>query len=137
MENRNTHCIILLRGLPGSGKSSLAKVLSENGSYPVFSVDDFFTDAQGNYHFNHLDNHKAYDQCIGNAERSMSAGERKVFIDNTFTMDWEMEPYFLLAKKYKYDIFVVTVENYHGNKNIHDIPEIQIDKMRGKYKLRL
>jgi predicted AAA+ superfamily ATPase len=34
--------LILLRGLPGAGKSTLAKLLSENGKYPVFSIDDYF-----------------------------------------------------------------------------------------------
>ncbi|EMG08329.1 AAA domain protein [Leptospira interrogans serovar Grippotyphosa str. LT2186] len=38
--------LILLRGLPGAGKSRLAKLLSENGKYPVFSVDDYFTDSK-------------------------------------------------------------------------------------------
>ena len=46
MEN-NHKSLILLRGLPGSGKSSLAFTLSENGKYPVFSVDDYFTNAEG------------------------------------------------------------------------------------------
>ncbi|MFM9005746.1 MAG: AAA family ATPase, partial [Flavobacteriales bacterium] len=36
--------LILLRGLPGSGKTTLAKVLSEEGKYPLFSIDDYFTD---------------------------------------------------------------------------------------------
>ena len=43
--------LIILRGLPGSGKSTLAKLLSEDGKYPVFSVDDYFTNENGVYHF--------------------------------------------------------------------------------------
>lgn len=38
--------LILLRGLPGAGKSRLSKLLSENGKYPVFSIDDYFTDSK-------------------------------------------------------------------------------------------
>mgnify|MGYP001615452745 CR=1 FL=1 len=56
--------LILLRGLPGAGKSTLAHVLSENNTYPIFSVDDFFTDeVTGEYVFNFSDNHLAYKQC--------------------------------------------------------------------------
>ncbi len=42
----NGPSIILIRGLPGSGKSSLARLLSENGKYPVFSIDDYFMDKE-------------------------------------------------------------------------------------------
>jgi predicted kinase len=133
----NSHSIVLLRGLPGSGKSTIAKVLSEDGQYPVFSVDDYFTDSSGNYRFDHLKNHLAYEQCRQNTEQAMKEGTKKVFVDNTFTLDWEIEPYFELAKKYGYRIFVVTVENYHGEKNIHDISDEQIEKMRAKYRLKL
>src|SRR4051812_18183151 len=119
----NFHSIVLLRGLPGSGKSTMARVLSANGNFPVFSVDDFFTDEQGNYKFDHLKNHLAYDKCRQNAEAAMLAKKELIFIDNTFTIDWEMEPYFLLAAKYDYRIFVMTVENYHKGKNFHNIPE--------------
>lgn len=53
--------LILLRGLPGAGKSRLAKLLSENGKYPVFSVDDYFTDSKTQeYNFDYKKNHLAY-----------------------------------------------------------------------------
>ena len=50
--------LILLRGLPGSGKSSLAEILRLSLEAPhdgvdlrcaVHSADDFFVDAKGNY----------------------------------------------------------------------------------------
>ena len=133
----NFHSIVLLRGLPGSGKSSLARLLSENGKHPVFSVDDFFTDELGNYKFDHLKNHLAYDLCRNNTEQAMIKSTEKIFVDNTFTLDWEMEPYFKLASEHNYRIYVVTVENYHGEKNIHGITEEQVEKMRSKYRFKL
>ena len=44
----------MIRGLPGSGKSTLAKNLSEDGRYPVFSVDQYFTDKNGVYVFDYF-----------------------------------------------------------------------------------
>jgi predicted kinase len=129
--------LYLLRGLPGAGKSTLANSLSEDGSYPVFSVDDYFTDALGVYEFKHLENHIAYKQCEENTEAAMKNRGSKIFVANTFTMDWEIEPYFLLSKKYGYRIFVLTVENYHAGKNMHEISDEQIGKMAEKYKVRL
>lgn len=133
---QNNRSIIILRGLPGSGKSTLADILS-GGQFPVFSVDDYFTDKQGNYQFVFSDNHLAYKHCEQNVRNAMESHVEKIFLANTFTMDWEIEPYFKMAKEYNYQVFVVTVENYHGGKNIHEIPYDHIEKMALKYKIKL
>lgn len=129
--------LIILRGLPGSGKSTLAKILSD-GAWPVFAIDDYFTDlTTGEYTFRFAENHLAYKQCQKNTEGAMKEGVEKIFLDNTFTLDWEIEPYFKLAEKYKYTVFVSTVENYHGNKNVHAIDDEQMARMAAKYKVKL
>ena len=38
---------------------------------------------------------------------------REIVVSNTFTMEWEMEPYYELAKKYGYKVFSIIVENRH------------------------
>ena len=130
--------LILLRGLPGSGKSTLAALLSEQGKYPVFSIDSYFTDPHtGKYHFEFEKNHLAYKQCEAQTRQALQNGEEKVFVDNTFTLEWELEPYFKLAAEFKYSVHVVTVENRHGGKNVHDINAEQIEKMAAKYKVIL
>ncbi len=130
--------LILLRGLPGAGKSTLATVLSENNMYPIFSVDDFFTDeVTGEYLFNFSDNHLAYKQCEELTRDAMKQNISKVFVHNTFTMDWELGPYFKLASEFKYNLFVATVENYHTNKNTHGVSDEQLQKMAEKYKVKL
>lgn len=129
--------LILLRGLPGAGKSTLADVLSEN-KWPVFSVDSFFTDAvTQEYQFRFEDNHLAYKACQQGTETAMQNRIEKIFVDNTFTLEWEMEPYFKLAGAYNYRLFVLTVENRHQGKNIHRISEEQVKKMADKYKVVL
>ena len=135
--NNEIKSLILLRGLPGSGKSTLAEVLSENSKYPVLSIDSFFTDASGNYSFEFDKNHLAYKSCEDQTHKQMQLGIEKIFVDNTFTLEWEMEPYFKLAAEFNYRIFIITVENRHGNKNIHHINDEQIKKMAEKYKVQL
>jgi predicted kinase len=132
------NALIILRGLPGSGKSTLAKELSENGKYPVFSVDDYFTNGEtGEYNFEFDKNHLAYKQCEENTRQCMINDLDKIFIDNVFSLEWEMEPYFKLASEFHYRIFVLTVENRHNGKNIHEISNEQIRKMAEKYKVVL
>ena len=130
--------LFLLRGLPGGGKTTLAQALSENGKYPIHSVDDFFTDKEtGKYLFDYKNNHLAYKECEEQTKKSMLNGHTKVFVHNTFTMDWELAPYFKLAALYHYRLFVITVENYHQQSNVHDISKEQLKKMAEKYTIKL
>ena len=129
--------LIVLRGLPGSGKSLLAEVLSEHGRYPVFSIDDYFTDAEGNYHFRFQDNHKAYQLCEERTEAAMQTSVSKIFVDNVFSLEWEIEPYFKLASVYGYRMHIVTVENRHGGSNVHGVDKTQLDKIAQKFKVKL
>ena len=130
--------LILLRGVPGSGKSTLAKTLSENGRYPVFAIDDYFTNQEtGNYLFDFRKNHLAYAECKAKTEIAMQSAKEKIFVDNTFVFDWEFQPYFELAAHYNYCVFSIVVENYHGNKNVHAINGDDIQKMATKFKVKL
>lgn len=130
--------LILLRGLPGSGKTTLAHTLSENGKYPVFAVDDYFINPQtGEYKFEFDKNHLAYKQCQENVKQAMAAGADKIFADNTFTLEWELEPYFELAAQFNYRVHVITVENRHHGQNVHGVTAGQLQRMAEKYKVVL
>ena len=134
----NSSTLIILRGLPGSGKSTLANVLSEGKKYPVYSIDDYFTNPETReYNFDFQRNHIAYKHCETQTELSMKNKIEKIFLDNCFTMEWEIEPYFKLATEYNYTIFVVTVENRHEGLNVHEITNDQLKKMAAKYRIQL
>jgi predicted kinase len=132
LKNRS---LILLRGLPGAGKTTLARLLA--GAAPVFSVDDYFTSPGGDYRFEYDKNHLAYRQCEDRTRRAMEADEEKIFLDNVFSMEWEMEPYFRMAAEFGYTVHVVTVENRHGSGNVHGITAEQLRKMADKYRIVL
>lgn len=134
----NKKSLIIVRGLPGSGKSTLCSLLSENGLYPIFSIDDYFTNPKnGDYQFDYSKNHLAYKACEENTRQSMQKEVSKIFLDHTFTLEWEMEPYFKMATEYQYQVFVLTLENRHGGKNIHGVTDEQIKKMGEKFQVKL
>ncbi|WP_208732215.1 AAA family ATPase [Leptospira perdikensis] len=132
-----TKTLLALRGIPGSGKTSLAKAISITNTAPIFSIDSYFEDEVGDYHFDYKKNHLAYKDCETKTKQALELGIPFVIVDNTFTLDWELEPYIRLANEFEYQLHVVTVENRHGGKNVHQIPEEQIEKMKSKYQVVL
>ena len=61
----------------------------------------------------------------------------RIAVSNTFTMEWEMEPYFELAKTYGYKVFSIVVENRHGGKDIHKVPQAALDAMEKRFEVKL
>lgn len=133
----NQKTLLLLRGIPGSGKSTFANQIANTNGAPIFSIDSYFENEKGEYNFDFSKNHLAYKECESKTKLALEKGIPFIIVDNTFTLEWELKPYEDLAKKFGYLCFVVTVENRHGGKNIHQIPEEQIEKMKVKYKVVL
>lgn len=135
-----TKNLFLLRGLPGSGKTTLAKILLDldNGEDTMsFSADDYFTDAEGNYNFDVNKLGEAHIRCKLDTGEAMAAGVEHIIVHNTFTTEKEMKYYIELAETFNYRLFVLTVENWHGNSSVHNVPERTLDRMERRYKLKL
>ena len=130
--------LILLRGLPGAGKTTFAHLISEHGKVPVFSIDDYFTDpCSGEYRFDFRKNHLAYEQCFNRTRNALLEGVEKVIVHNPFVLGFELKPYLDLAQDMNVRVFVLTVENYHGSGNVHDVPESSLVKMQEKFSVKL
>jgi predicted kinase len=132
--------LILLRGLPGSGKSTLAKIILQlptNTEPEVLSADDFFVDSDGNYNFDVTKIREAHNYCQFRCSERMRQQKSKIVVANTFTQEWEMEPYFTMAERYNYRIHTVIVENRHDSKNVHNVPEEKIEQMVNRFQIKL
>ncbi len=125
--------LFIIRGLPGSGKTTLAHLIA-NG---VCSADDYFTDSEGNYNFDGSKLKHAHEDCRSRVEAHMGYNEPLVAVANTFTQDWEMEPYFKLAEEYGYMVQSIIVENRHGGENVHGVPDEAIIKMKNRFTVSL
>jgi hypothetical protein len=48
-----------------------------------------------------------------------------------------MQAYFDLAKKYDYNVVSLIVENRHGGKNVHGVPDDKVQEMRDRFEIKL
>ena len=129
--------VFLLRGLPGSGKSTLANQLG--GS--LVEADKYFME-YGEYKFDASKLKEAHAWCRNQVKEWMETNDRgfdvpRIVVSNTFTQEWEMKPYYDLAKEYGYIVFSLIVENRHGGQNVHNVPEEVIDRMRTRFEISL
>jgi predicted kinase len=125
--------IILVRGLPGSGKSSFAAMLGAS----VLEADQYFNKS-GTYQFNRAELPYAHKWCQAEAEKYMQAQVPKFFVCNTFTQNWELLPYVELARKYAYKVVVLTIESgldsgALAGRNLHSVPPDAIQRMSERW----
>ncbi|NXI53768.1 N4BP2 protein, partial [Chloroceryle aenea] len=132
--------LVLLRGVPGSGKSYLARALLEdNPGGIVLSTDDYFC-KDGQYHYD--------PDCLGeahdwNRKRAKEAFEMRIspiIIDNTNIQAWEMKPYVTLAQQFKYKVMFREPDTWWKFKpkelerrNIHGVSKEKIKRMLDRY----
>ena len=122
-----TKCeLVLIRGLPGSGKTTLAMGPDFKG-YKHFEADMYFMDANDIYNFDRSKIKLAHKWCYDSARRALSEGYN-VVVSNTFCRLWEMEQYRKLASELKVSLRILVAT---GNwKNVHGCPEETIEQMR-------
>lgn len=127
--------LFILRGLPGSGKSTLAKSIAGSRGW-IKEADMYFVDGDGNYNFKPSQIKEAHAWCQEEVEFIMKY-EHKVIVSNTFTQEWEMQPYYDLAEKYGYKVFSLIVENRHQGVNEHGVPEEKLIEMKNRFQVKL
>ena len=125
--------LFLIRGLPGSGKSILAKTL---GGKHV-EADMYFINHNGEYEFDAKGINYAHKQCKDCTELWMHKEEKLIVVSNTFTTERELKPYYELAEQYGYKVTSLIVENRHGGISEHDVPQETIDKMKNRFSIKL
>jgi predicted kinase len=140
-EGKDGKELILMRGLPGSGKSTKAKVLAGDLGQ-VFSTDDFFS-MSGEYVFNGDALGKAHAWNQRRSLDAMKLGIPIVVIDNTNTTLRELRsylPHINLARQLGYTLRVEEPETswrFDVDKlvelNSHGVPKAAIERMLKRY----
>jgi len=142
--------LILVRGVSGSGKSTIGEMFADfDATTCVLSTDDLFY-VDGKYKFDPSKLAEYHQAIIDKVEKYMKDYEwktkdsdyswspvNKIVVCNTFTELWEMQPYLDLAKKYDWRVHTIIVENRHGSDSIHDVPAEAIKAQSERFEVKL
>ena len=113
--------LILVRGLPGSGKSTYAKTLGM-----IHFEADMYFERNGEYEYNPRELSKAHSWCQYKVKEYLDSG-MNVVVSNTFTQLWEMDPYLEMG----HDVEVIEMTEMYGS--IHNIPDDKLEAMRARW----
>jgi predicted kinase len=111
--------IVLIRGLPGSGKTTAAKSMY---GYKHFEAD-MYLEVDGVYVYDVAKVKAAHDWCVASAKKALEDGLNAV-VSNTFIKLWEMQRYIDLGFPFR------IIEMSESYQNIHGVPEDKIEMMK-------
>ena len=133
---------MILRGVSSAGKSTLANFLVNNSSCDAvyFEADMFMENEQGQYEFRPEKLGYCHNKCASSVKASMVNELPLIIVSNISTKERDFKIYIELATKYGYKVTSLVVENRHGNKDLHNVPEETLKKqeeaIRQSLKLR-
>lgn len=144
---RGDKILVILRGLPGAGKTTLAKSLiticgcKGDPSLYIFSTDDYFyLNKRGVYMYDPTQLNDAHSSNQRRVYDALESSITPVIVDNTNLEVWEMRPYASMAVQRGYIIEILDVNTPWANnvnelvkKNIHGVPKNNIIRMQNRY----
>ena len=129
--------LYIMRGISGSGKSSIAKQLANEND--IFSTDDFFT-IEGKYQYDPSMIGHAHQWNQARVSMAMKKGISPIVVDNTNIEAWEAKPYVEEGLKQGYQIEVVETNTPWkfnseelAKRNKHGVPKEVIEDMIKKW----
>ena len=119
--------LVIISGLPGSGKSTLAKAMTGHTHY---EADMWFVDEQtGEYVFDRTQVGHAHNWCKSSVRCALEEG-KDVVVSNTFTQQWEVNPYLAMATELGATVRHIEATGSYGS--IHGVPEEVIKAMANR-----
>lgn len=125
--------LYIIRGVPGSGKTTLAQEMLAHGVADAhFEADMFMVNGNGVYEFNPKYLKFCHEQCQRLTGASLQLNKNTV-VSNTFTRKWEMQPYIEMAQSGGHKVTTIVCQ---GNfDNVHGVPDDKVNEMRERFEL--
>jgi predicted kinase len=122
----------LVRGLPGSGKSTFAKqYVKENTAYHHWEADMWVPKGINDEYLYQKENSGFYHAaCLAQTFQTLISG-RSVIVSNTFTQYWEMVPYIDIANRSKAKLFIHICRGDYGT--THPVPPEILQLMKERW----
>ena len=130
--------VIIMVGVPGSGKSTLIKKQRKECPLVTVSADYYpgLYDAEGKFHIEHLA--AAHQTCLKEFTALVTADKGKglapelLMVDNTNSTVLEAAPYISLALAYGWDVGIAILKcptDIAYERNVHGVPQARIEAM--------
>ena len=125
--------LYIIRGLPGSGKTTLAKVIAQSvdafGAAHI-ETDQFFETLDGGWVFDQSRIAEAHDNCFRCVVEALDWGN-SVIVSNTATQKWEAQRYLDAAASRGVDVQIITLQGPWAT--VHGVPEGVIQQMAERF----
>jgi predicted kinase len=116
--------LYIVRGIPGSGKTTYAEGLGLKHHY---ETDQFWGE---DYDFDPSRLREAHQWCQDVTETALADGN-DVVVSNTFIRQWEIEPYRRMAERHQADVVEHICRGSY--QSVHNVPDHIVAKMERQF----
>lgn len=125
IEERLPNLLIIMRGLPGSGKSTISQLIRNNYVSSYFSTDLYWIDENGEYKFDIRLLSTAHKWCQQQVQDHINCNDPIIIVDNTNLATAEYMTYVKMINDTNYKLLIISVDvttDTSNKRNQHNVP---------------
>lgn len=128
--------LYLIRGLPGSGKSTVGEQMFKKGLVSLHVEADMYFNCGDYYAFDASKLYFAHEWCQDRTRLYLASGQ-SVAVTNTSTTEKEVAVYAKIAAETGSMFVSLIAENRHDGINVHNVPAETLLKMKNRFTVKL
>lgn len=124
---KKMNILYIVRGIPGSGKSTLIKKITKN----IVELDDYYNEKYGYYKFSYDEVPQSHKYALNKIEKMMIDKLDEIAVIDSFIKNKDFDQYKKLAIKYNYTPIEIIVHS--DFKDIHNVPIKRLEEMCNEF----